>query len=387
MAKVPTTRIVFADQGDDCGYREAVGLPEPLPQVTDNFDWQTRDYDGFRMLMLEELAARVPERRRFTAADLEVVVVEALATVLDQLSDAVDRVSAEAYLETARRPDSVHRLLRLIGYDAAAQAEADGLLPEGDPTAALQRLWTLRPWLMEEARVAGPRSLRRQVRMVTIEDVQTQLEAHPLVRQAGATIVWGGAWPVVRIAVWLRNDQFLANSFVGSLDEIRRFYQRQELTLWPDTMSFRDNEELLVHYIEQLRMVGQEYELSDVSMVGINLGFTVRIIDGFFQSEVRQALHVALGTGTGGFFELGRHRCGEDLRLGDVLEVLTGTAGVDSVVVEEFARRGGENQLQTARITIGPDELAVCDNKCSETNPSDYPQGRYRLTLVGGRQG
>src|SRR4051812_50132952 len=76
--------------------------------------------------MMEELAARVPERQRWTPADLETVLVEALAAVLDQLSDRADRVAAEAYLPTARRPESVRRLLQYIGYDAVRAALAAG---------------------------------------------------------------------------------------------------------------------------------------------------------------------------------------------------------------------------------------------------------------------
>ena len=85
-----------------------------------------RDYDGFRLFMLEELAARFPERTRWTPADMEVVLVEQLAALLDQLSDMLDRIAGEGYLETARRPDSVRRLLGLIGYDAVKMAQAHG---------------------------------------------------------------------------------------------------------------------------------------------------------------------------------------------------------------------------------------------------------------------
>ena len=41
----------------------------------------------------EELAARFPERRRWTPGDLEVVMVEVMAALLDQLSDMADRVA------------------------------------------------------------------------------------------------------------------------------------------------------------------------------------------------------------------------------------------------------------------------------------------------------
>jgi hypothetical protein len=92
-----------------------VTLPGPLPGVGDDLDWKARDYDRIRIFMMEELAARFPERTRWTPADIEVVIVEVLAAALDQLSDMTDRVASEAYLETARRPESVRRLLKFIG--------------------------------------------------------------------------------------------------------------------------------------------------------------------------------------------------------------------------------------------------------------------------------
>src|SRR5262249_56577194 len=95
----------------------------------------------------------------WTPADLEVVVIEALAAGLDQLSDMADRVSAEAYLETARRPESVRRLLGFIGFDAATLARLHDD-PPSQPGALrkeekLDQLWTDDPTLMERARRGG----------------------------------------------------------------------------------------------------------------------------------------------------------------------------------------------------------------------------------------
>jgi len=109
MAESPKSELVFEGRCPDCAERR-VELPAPLPETGDDFAWLVRDYDSFRRFMLEELAGRFPERTRWTAGDLEVVLVEALAAVLDQLSDMTDRVAAEASLETARRPESVRRL-------------------------------------------------------------------------------------------------------------------------------------------------------------------------------------------------------------------------------------------------------------------------------------
>ncbi len=131
MAQTPEPHLTFADSCSDCAVRK-ITRPEPLPAVGDDFDWLVRDYDGFRLFMLEELAARFPERRRWTPADMEVVIVEALSVVLDQLSDQLDRTRAETFLETARRPDSVRRLLAMIGYNAVVQAGDAAEIPEGE---------------------------------------------------------------------------------------------------------------------------------------------------------------------------------------------------------------------------------------------------------------
>ena len=62
MADSPVVKLAFAESCGDCGYRE-VTLPEKLPALGDDFDWLLRDYDGFRLFMMEQLAARFPERR------------------------------------------------------------------------------------------------------------------------------------------------------------------------------------------------------------------------------------------------------------------------------------------------------------------------------------
>ncbi|GGX39027.1 hypothetical protein [Saccharospirillum salsuginis] len=129
MARTPIPELHFHDRCGDCGERR-VELPKPLPPIGDDFDWLTRDYDGFRLFMMEELAGRFPERRRWTPADIEVILIEAFAVVLDQMSDQLDRAYGEAFLETARRPESVLRLLGYIGYDALRHHHRPGWADE-----------------------------------------------------------------------------------------------------------------------------------------------------------------------------------------------------------------------------------------------------------------
>ena len=75
MADTPEGKIQFKGSCPDCGQRK-VDLPGPLPDIGDDFDWLVRDYDGFRFFMLEELAARFPQRNRWTPADVETTLIE-----------------------------------------------------------------------------------------------------------------------------------------------------------------------------------------------------------------------------------------------------------------------------------------------------------------------
>jgi hypothetical protein len=92
--------------------RECVVEPPLEPQI----DYLAKDYASFRRLMLDRLAALVPDWRERSAADVGVALVELLAYVGDHLSYFQDAVATEAYLGTARRRVSVRRHARLVDY-------------------------------------------------------------------------------------------------------------------------------------------------------------------------------------------------------------------------------------------------------------------------------
>ncbi len=77
MTQTPVPELKFNMGCPDCGVREVI-LPQPLLDLGDDFDWSARDFDSLRIAMLEELAARFPERTRWTPADMEVVIVYVL---------------------------------------------------------------------------------------------------------------------------------------------------------------------------------------------------------------------------------------------------------------------------------------------------------------------
>jgi len=394
VAEKPRIDLQFAGGCPDCGRREVM-LPGVLPGVGDDFDWDVRDYDGFRLFMMQELAARFPERSRWTPADVEVVLVEVLASVLDQLSDTLDRVSAEAFLETARQPASVRRLLEMIGYDAVQLSGFEDDVADTQARSATQKLddyWLNNPAEMDAARRAGPRDIRTQRRMVTLDDYVNRLEEHPLVMRATAWLEWGGSWDVIRVAVIVWNQIPLDGSLAGVTgakkleklqEQVDAFHHKHSLpgVGWDSDPAIRT---VLRRYIDAWRMTGQEVLLQDAEPVGINMALSISINGDYFQSEIRNAVEQALGKGSGGYFETGRLQFGEDLHAGDIFQTLMALAGVESVCLNRFKRVGSQyqNMSDSGLIELSGLEIAVCDNV-----PDSPERGFYTLYLHGGRKG
>jgi hypothetical protein len=399
MAQDPVAALLFDGGCPDCG-RRVIDLPDVLPEVGDDFDWDQRDYDGFRLFMLQELAARFPERRRWTPADVEVALVEVLAYALDQLSDGLDRAQAERYLETARRPESLRRLLLMVGYDIAALTKRTqqgpfaslGAEQAATPLDAADRLrfddwWLDHPEKMEQARLDGPRSIHDQHRMVTLEDFHLQLERHPLVLRAHAWERWDGSWSTVHVAVinWRRLD--LDTPCDDFSDDIwlqtQSFHAERGVHL-PEREDDPNVRSILYPYLEAYRMVGQEVVLEEAVEVGIVMSLSIQVNSEYFQSEIRHAVERALGTGPGGFFAPGRLRFGEDLFASDLYELLMSLAGVDNICINRFKRLGDRfrDQAASGQIVLEGLEVAICDN--DQAQPE---RGYFTLSLHGGRKG
>lgn len=393
MAQAPKSELSFHGKCPDCGER-ASDLPGALPALGDDFDWRVRDNDGFRRFMLEELFARFPERRRWTEADPELALVEALAAVLDQLSDAADRIAAEAYLETARRPESVRRLLKMIGYDAVKHDEKRRLKEPGPgsltPEQSLDFYWLKNPHEMDAARQAGPRAIHTQFRMVTVDDYALRLSEHPLIHQAYAWSAWAGSWQAIHIAVigWggrsLDRVPLVPDEYPETLcHTVDSFHADRELRL-PDWQAKPTIRSILRYYIDAYRMAGQEAILQDGEPVGIAMSLSIRIRANYFQSELRRAIEQALSTAPGGFFEAGKQAFGKDLYVSDILQVLMAIEGVENICMNRFKRVGADypDESTSGVIILDGLEYAVCDN-----DAADPGRGYYRLKLHGGRRG
>ncbi len=401
MAETPRLQLNYQGSCPDCGTRE-VHLPTALADAGDDFDWRVRDYDDFRMFMLEELSARFPERTRWTPADLEVVLVEVMASVLDQLSDMLDRVTTEAYLETARRPETVRQLLSFIGYDAVSVALQKDHIKEdlqGDAAIkALEDYWRANPHAMDQAKQAGPRNIHTQKRMVTTEDYALRIREHPLVLHAHAWSAWSGSWFTVHLAViaWKNikldlnpepaPDDPPAIEYSQELkDKIANFHQGIGLKSPNFDASQQPSVRMILRpYIDAFRMAGQEVVLEDPLYVGIYMSISVSLAANFFQSEMHHVISQVLGHGPEGFFEPGQLGFGEDLYASDIIQALMALDGIEHVCLNRFKRIVGQypDRAEDGFISLAGLEVAVCNNE------ADKPEtGYYRLKLHGGRKG
>jgi hypothetical protein len=113
LAAVPFSFKVDCPNDFDCA------VPDVCPpdvRSEPEIDYLAKDYDSFRRLMLDRMAALAPDWTERNPADDHVALVELLAYVGDHLSYYQDAVATESYLGTARLRVSARRHARLLDY-------------------------------------------------------------------------------------------------------------------------------------------------------------------------------------------------------------------------------------------------------------------------------
>ena len=88
----------------------------PEERTAAEIDYLAKDYNSFRQAMLDRISVLMPQWQERNAADLGIALVELLAYAGDHLSYQQDVIATEAYLDTARRRESVRRHALLVDY-------------------------------------------------------------------------------------------------------------------------------------------------------------------------------------------------------------------------------------------------------------------------------
>lgn len=124
------------------------GVAPPAQDVQEpEIDYLARDFTSFRRLMLDRLAATLPDWQERNPADVGIMLTELISHAAEELSYYQDAVATEAYLGTARQRISVRRHARLFDYyihegcnaRALVCVEVDASTPDTlHPAGALQ---------------------------------------------------------------------------------------------------------------------------------------------------------------------------------------------------------------------------------------------------------
>lgn len=82
----------------------------------DNLDYTTRDYEGFRTLMIQKLQELMPEYTDLRQSDAGIVILELNAMGLDILSYYLDSIANECFLTTAEQRSNIMKFCKMLGY-------------------------------------------------------------------------------------------------------------------------------------------------------------------------------------------------------------------------------------------------------------------------------
>ncbi len=131
----------------------------PPPQITTLrrqpiIDYVTKDYEGYRQAMLNQIPLLLPNWTDRSESDFGVALIELFAYVADILSYYQDRVANESYLATATQRRSVTELLRLIDYQIDPGLSATAYL-HGEVSADVTVNGANLPYRLKTAGVPG----------------------------------------------------------------------------------------------------------------------------------------------------------------------------------------------------------------------------------------
>lgn len=214
------------------------------------------------------------------------------------------------------------------------------------------------PELMEQVRLYAPQAFRVQERAVTEADYSEMARRHPEVQQAVARIRWTGSWYTVFVTIDRKGGLPVDEDFKA---EIRA-------------------------HLERYRIAGYDLEIAAPVFVPLDLLLSICVKPGYFRSNIKQALLIALSSGetrggVRGFFHPDNFTFGQTVYLSRLYEAAMRVTGVASVDVLRFQRWGkaANQEIESGVLTLGPIEVARLDN-----DPNFPENGKLEIQSRGG---
>ncbi|MEA3335584.1 MAG: putative baseplate assembly protein [Chloroflexota bacterium] len=214
---------------------------------------------------------------------------------------------------------------------------------------------------IEDVRQRAPVAFRTQERAVTAADYAevTERQQDMQIQQAAATFRWTGSWHTVFVT---------ADRYAGlTVDE--HFEQR------------------LQDRLERYRLAGYDLEVDGPRYVPLEVTIKVCVKTDYFRSHVKAALldvfsNRVLPDGRLGIFHPDNFTFGQPVYLSKLVAAAQQVAGVESVKVSRFQRRGRPDPkaFQDGMLAFERLEIARLDN-----DPSFPERGTFKLKLLGGK--
>jgi len=252
-----------------------------------------------------------------------------------------------------------------IGNGTAGNVGADSLtFFAGDPRIAkctnpLPAAGGVDPETNDQICRRAPQAFMTQERAVTMIDYENVTETNSQVKQAVADLRWTGSWYTVFIAAEPQNAGNLSPALKKALTKL----------------------------VNRYRLAGQDIQLESPQYVPLEIELIVCVDPDYFQSDVKQALQLALGTGMQpngqpGYFAPQNFAFGETIYLSPIFAAARQVTGVTSVNAKVFQPQGipTKSYLQRGEISLGPLQIAQMDN-----DPSYPNHGRLTLDMRGGK--
>jgi hypothetical protein len=213
------------------------------------------------------------------------------------------------------------------------------------------------PESIEQVRLNAPH-FRTLQRAVTEADYAEIVQRFPGVSKALATRRWTGSWYTIFITVDRLDGLPVNEEFKAKLSD----------------------------FLEPFRLTGHDVAIEEPRFVPLDLSITVQVKPGYFRSEVKAALVLAfsvrlLPDGQLAFFHPDNFSFGQPLYLSKVIEKAMQVAGVQSLVVDRFQRRGlpAQKELETGRISCARLEIVLLDNSANRPG-----LGKIEFMMEGG---
>jgi hypothetical protein len=180
---------------------------------------------------------------------------------------------------------------------------------------------------MDDARIAGPKSLKDLERAVTLKDYEDLVmrEFQNEITNAKARFVYTGSWDAVFVSVDVKGDRNRRGVYSDLFDRIRK-------------------------YLNRIKMIGYDVQVEDAKYVPIEIALDVFLKRNFDSKIVRERVRssltskdskvvIAVSNRSRGLFHPDNFTFGDPVYASKIYEVLKNTSEVKYGIIRTFRRR------------------------------------------------